>query len=441
MKSIWTPVVRWTEVTEEGFVGGPVMPARFDGTPKAIDELRLNIGRAGVVGSLVADDFRSGTIVVPLLPQSAESVHRGGYKEFWDGLKRIRSEHEGPGSAASGVRTHVTGFAALVGTLIDGLGKVIWFFLAAALVATAILLSFTRCIRSTALVLTCSLIAVVWQLGVIALLGHVLDPFSILVPFLIFAIGMSHGAQKMNGVMQDIGRGTHRLVAARYTFRRLFMAGFAALMCDAFGFAVLCIIKIEAIQQLAIIASMGVAILIFTNLILLPILLSYIGVSRRAAERSLRRDSQAERGRHRLWDFLCLFTQRRYAVAALVVAAAMGVGGLYVSHHGLAVGDLDKGAPELRADSRYNGDNGYLTSRYATSSDVLVVMAEMAPGQCNDYDVMERIDELEWRLQQLPGVESTASMASSARFLIPGLSEPNLKWYELLHSQRTLNDI
>ena len=64
MKSIWTPVVRWTEVTEEGFVGGPVMPARFDGTPKAIDELRLNIGRAGVVGSLVADDFRSGVIVV-----------------------------------------------------------------------------------------------------------------------------------------------------------------------------------------------------------------------------------------------------------------------------------------------------------------------------------------------------------------------------------------
>jgi len=34
----------------------------------------------------------------------------------------------------------------------------------------------------------------------------VLDPFSILVPFLVFAIGVSHGAQKMNGVMQDIGR-------------------------------------------------------------------------------------------------------------------------------------------------------------------------------------------------------------------------------------------
>ncbi len=26
VKSLWTPAVRWTEVTEEGFRGGPVMP-------------------------------------------------------------------------------------------------------------------------------------------------------------------------------------------------------------------------------------------------------------------------------------------------------------------------------------------------------------------------------------------------------------------------------
>jgi hypothetical protein len=56
----------------------------------------------------------------------------------------------------------------------------------------------------------CSLVAVVWQLGLLQLLGYELDPYSVLVPFLVFAIGMSHGAQKMNGIMQDVGRGTHR---------------------------------------------------------------------------------------------------------------------------------------------------------------------------------------------------------------------------------------
>ncbi|SCK32480.1 hypothetical protein VAR608DRAFT_2835 [Variovorax sp. HW608] len=440
MKSIWTPVVRWTEVTEEGFVGGPVMPARFDGTPKAIDELRLNIGRAGVVGSLVADDFRSGTIVVPLLPQSAESAQKGGYKEFWDGLKRIRSEHEGPGSTGTGARIYVTGFAALVGTLIDGLNKVMWFFVAAALVVAAILLSFTRCIRSTALVLTCSLIAVVWQLGVIALFGQVLDPFSILVPFLVFAIGVSHGAQKMNGVMQDIGRGTHRLVAARYTFRRLFLPGLTALLADAVGFAVLMVIDIPAIRDLALGASLGVGMLILTNLILLPVLLSYVGVSQTAALRSLREDAAEVDGRRlgRLWIAIEKFTQLRFAAVAISGALVMGVVGLVVSRD-VQIGDLEAGAPELRADSRYNRDNAYITSHYGVSSDVFAVMVKTAPDQCSTRETLIEADRLSWALAQVPGVQRTVSLADTVRSYVVGSFEGNPKWMTVDVDQRILD--
>src|SRR5690554_1132386 len=113
-----------------------------------------------------------------------------------------------------------------------------------------------------------------------------MDPYSMLVPFLIFAIGLSHGAQKMNGIMQDIGRGTHKYVAARYTFRRLFAAGLTALLVNIVGFAVLMIIDIPAIRDMALTTSIGVAVLIFTKLFLIPVVLSYIGVSDRAARRS-----------------------------------------------------------------------------------------------------------------------------------------------------------
>ena len=63
--------------------------------------------------------------------------------------------------------------------------------------------------------------------------GFLADRIGRRLTFLVFAIGMSHGAQKMNGIMQDIGRGTHKLVAARFTFRRLFLAGLTALIADA----------------------------------------------------------------------------------------------------------------------------------------------------------------------------------------------------------------
>lgn len=116
---------------------------------------------------------------------------------------------------AGGVyKLHVIGFAKLMGDLIDGLLQVMLFFALAVLTTLLIIYLYTRCVRSTLLVVLCSLTAVVWQLGIVAWLGYAIDPYSILVPFLIFAIGVSHAAQKMNGIMQDIGRGTHRQIAA-----------------------------------------------------------------------------------------------------------------------------------------------------------------------------------------------------------------------------------
>src|SRR5690606_10196515 len=118
-----------------------------------------------------------------------------------------------------GVRIHIIGFAKLVGNLIDGLYDVMAYFAFSVLIASALVLAYTRCLRSTLLLVFCALLGVVWLLGLLSVLGYELDPYSILVPFLIFAIGLSHGAQKMNGIMQDVGRGTHKYVAARYTFR------------------------------------------------------------------------------------------------------------------------------------------------------------------------------------------------------------------------------
>jgi predicted RND superfamily exporter protein len=438
MKSIWTPVVRWTEVTEEGFVGGPVMPIDYDGSAASIAALRLNIGRAGVIGSLVANDFRSTMIVVPLRTQDSDGVPLD-YYQLAKGLEQIRQKYEGRAGGAP-VTVHVVGFAKLVGELIDGLMKVALFFVAAAAVVAGVLLVYTRSLRSTVLVLVCSLIAVVWQLGLVALLGYAMDPFSVLVPFLVFAIGVSHGAQKMNGIMQDIGRGTDKLTAARLTFRRLFLAGLTALLADVVGFAVLMVIDIPVIRELALAASLGVGALIFTNLVLLPVLLSYIGVSERSARRSLReeRDAAAGRGLDRLWHGLHRLTQPRWATASLVGAVALGAVGFVVSQR-LQVGDLDSGAPELRPESRYNRDNQFISSHYNTSSDVFAVIVKTPKDGCGTYEALAEADRLGWALRQLPGVQSTATLADTVRAYTIGTFEGNPKWFTLPGSQAIIN--
>ena len=435
VKSLWVPSVRWTEVTEEGFRGGPVMPDAYDGGSRSVEQLKQNIARAGIVGSLVANDFKSTMIFVPLLDRDAATGKPIDYRAFAKALDKI-----GADDPTRPVKVHVIGFAQLVGDLIDGLLQVMAFFGIAALIAVGIIYAYTRCVRSTALVIACSLVAVVWQLGMVALLGFELDPYSILVPFLVFAIGVSHGAQKMNGIMQDIGRGTHRLVAARYTFRRLFLAGLTALVADAVGFAVLMAIDIPVIRDLALTASIGVAVLIVTNLLLLPVLLSYTGVSAAAAQRSLReeREEDSGRGLGRAWELLDRFTTRRWAIGALAVAAVLAAIGLDVAR-GIKIGDLDPGAPELRADSRYNRDNAYITGHYALSSDQFAVIVKTGKEGCLRYETLVEADRLAWRLRQVPGVQTTVSLSDAVRQITAGSFEGNPKWLTINRNQDVLN--
>jgi predicted RND superfamily exporter protein len=432
MKSLWTPTTRWVGVTEEGLEGGPVIPDGYDGGASSLELLRANIARSGELGQLVALDAKSSVIFVPLLARDADGRPLD-YRVLASRLDELRAKYE-----ARGVSIHVTGFAKIVGELIDGVRAVLGFFALAVAIAAAMVFWFTRCVRSTLLVVIASLIAVVWQLGLLPTLGFALDPYSILVPFLVFAIGMSHGAQKMNGIMQDVGRGLPKLVAARFTFRRLFLAGLTALIADAVGFAVLLVIDIQVIRELAVAASIGVGVLIFTNLILLPILLSYTGVSATAAARSLR--SEAADRKHPLWRNLDRFTGRSWATGAVVVSVGLAVGGFAISQH-LAIGDLDPGAPELRADSRYNRDVAFVNAAYGASSDVLAVMVKTPDGQCSSYDTLNKIDALEWQLRQLDGVESTNSLSLLNRRVLAGLNEGNPKWYEFLPNQDMLNSV
>ena len=436
MTTLWTPNTRWVSVVADGFTSGPVIDSgSYDGSPAQLSIVAQNIAKTGQIGQLVSDDFTSSMVYIPLLQYDGLTHHKIDYGQLAHTLDDMRVRY-----AQKGVTLHIVGFGMVVGDMINGIDKILAFFAVSAFIATCMLFWFTRCVRSTLLVVSASIIAVVWQMGFLPLLGYELTPYSVLVPFLVFAIGMSHGAQKMNGVMQDIGRGAPPLVAARFTFRRLFLAGFAALVCDATSFAVLLTIRITAIQQLAELASIGVAILIFTNLIMLPMILSYTGVSKTAAARSLRNEGAAgTRIDHPLWNFLDHFTRKNYAIGAIVVALILGSVGVVVGRH-VQVGDISPGAPELRQDSQYNKDNAYILQHYSTSSDKLVVMVDTPPEDCLAYPTVYTMENLQWQLNQMPQVESTFSLGSFATQLTMLTTENSPKWYELIQNQAFLND-
>ena len=438
LKSLWSPSVRWTEVTEEGFSGGEVIPKHYDGSQDSLDKLRNNVLKSGQVGRLVANNFKSSIVDVPLLeffpdPADQSRLLRLDYRQFSHQLEeKIRDKYE---AQNPNIDIHIVGFAKKVGDLIDGLIMVVMFFGAAFLITLVLLIWFTHCIRSTIAVLSTTLIAVIWQLGLMHVVGFGLDPYSMLVPFLIFAIGISHGVQKINGIAMQSSEADNALTAARRTFRQLFLPGMVAILADAVGFITLLVIDIGVIHELAIGASIGVAVIVFTNLILLPVAISYTGISKKAIERS-KKDAVRQ---HPFWRALSNFASPKVAPVSIFLALLAFGGGLWYSDN-LKIGDLDQGAPELRPDSRYNKDNSFIIKNYSTSSDVLVVMVKTPPEGCSAYPTMSAINELTWKMENTPGVQSAISLVTVSKQMIKGMNEGNLKWESLSRNKDVLNN-
>lgn len=435
LKSLWTPTVRWQEVTEEGFVGGAVVPDGYDGSDSMLEQLKTNVFKSGQVGVLVGNDFKSAIVLAPLQETNPETGLPLDYRELSERLERdIREKYDN-----DTINIRIVGFAKVVGDLIEGAVQVVIFFALAVIITFVLLLLYSRCIRSTIVVLVFSILAVVSQLGILNLLGFGVNPYSMLVPFLVFAIGVSHGVQIITAIIQHVKTGDDKFTAAKLAFRSLYLAGITALVSDAIGFTTLMVIDIGVIRELAIAASIGVAVIIITNLVALPIVISFIGVSTGGRERH---STSAELARatspNKLSTSIAGFAQPQKAKYALAVAVLLSVLGLYYSQF-LKIGDLDAGAPELRADSRYNMDNAYVVANYSTSTDVFVVMAKTTPDTCITYNNLTWIDKLQWELKNVKGVQDVKSVANVSKFGMFGMNEGSLKWYGLNRNQFMTN--
>jgi predicted RND superfamily exporter protein len=111
LKALWSPNVRYTEVTPQGFKGGPVMPNNYNGSKKSLEKLRHRVDVAGLVGRLVGGDLKSSMLVAPLLEKNPKTGKPLNYQRLSHELdSKIRSK------APDDIKIHTIGFAKIQGS-------------------------------------------------------------------------------------------------------------------------------------------------------------------------------------------------------------------------------------------------------------------------------------------------------------------------------------
>ncbi len=428
VRSLFTPNVRFVEVVEDGFAGGNVIPSDFQPTPEMMKTVRGNIVKAGIVGRLVAEDFSGAMIWADLQETDPVTGKSIDYQQVARQLEEIRQKYQN-----DQIDIHVIGFAKIVGDISEGAKSVLYFFALAIFITALLLYWYSGSIWLTLFPIVSSIIAVIWQLGLLKVLGFGIDPMNILTPFLIFAIGVSHGVQMITGWANEMMRQPEGKwnpeAAARATLIALLAPGIIALLSDTIGFATIYFIDIRIIQELAITATLGVALIIVTNIFLLPILLSMTPIKdyRSFCEKCKQRFNKGER----IWRALAAFAKNPGATIAVVVALALGVYG-YVQSQKMQIGDSQTGVPELRPDSRYNVDAKTISSKFSLGVDMFNVIAESTPDACTEnFDAMNLIDEFAWHMSNVPGVQKVITLPQVAKVINAGWNEGNLKWRAL----------
>jgi len=432
VSSLWTPNTRVLQITEEGFkardvIGGDVTPERLD--DRQITMIRENVVTGGYIGSLVATDGSGAMVVADLLDTDPQTKARTDYIELGKRIEtEIRARYEDPT-----VELQIIGFAKQISDIAEGAKSVLVFFVLAFVLTALAVFWYCRSLVFTFVALVCSLVSLVWQFGTLRLLGYGLDPLAVLVPFLVFAIGVSHGVQQVNYISREVCAGKTAHDAARSSFTGLLIPGTMALVTAFVGFATLVLIPIPMIRELAITASIGVAYKIVTNLVMLPVLASYF----RLPDDYVRRVDALRRKREAVIAVLDRVAERRFAFA--VTAAGLVVFALaYWQSQGRHIGYLKPGAPELREDARYNRDAVAIVERFGLGLDVLTIVNELPEEGCYDFTRMTYLDRFAWAMANEPGVTSVASLPGLVKVGASGFNEGNLKWAALPRDARSM---
>ncbi|WP_411908304.1 efflux RND transporter permease subunit [Pseudomonas fluorescens] len=424
VRSLWTPNAFVNEITEEGFRADPLVPGTV--TPESLDETSIamianSTAQGGFIGTLVARDQSSAMITVDLneFDTNGQRLDYVAYNQVLE--QQIRSQFED-----MDFEIQIIGFAKQIGDIAVGASAVFEFCLLALLLTAAAVFWYCHSLRFTLLAVGCSLVSLIWQFGALRLLGYGLDPLAVLVPFLVFAIGVSHGVQQINFIIREIACGKSVEGAARASFSALLIPGTLALVTAFVSFVTLLLIPIPMVRELAITASLGVAFKIVTNLVMLPVVASMLSVQdgyAAAEEVSRQRRARWLHGLARLSEWHNVRWVLCMAMLIFVTAAWQS--------HDRVVGSLQAGAPELREDARFNRDALSIASHYDIGLDWLSVVFEVkvegGANDCENVALGQYQDRFVWAMQGVPGVVSVTSFSNSLRQFNEGYNEGNPK--------------
>ena len=393
-----------------GFVSIPLM---WPDAPK--DQAGITMLRESVYsspryyGTLVSRDSKAALIVAGFIEAKFDA------KEVYEEIEKlVAPERDG------NTEIYAIGRPVMLGWILTQYPQIYKLFALALLTTLVVLVLYFRDLRGTLLPISTALLSSIWGLGFLGALGYNFDPLVIVVPFVISARALSHSVQMVERFMEEYELKKDKREAALFSFRGLFEPGLVGIICDALGVFLVFTTPIPILQKLAVMGGFWVLSIIISDLIVNPILLSYLPSPKKAVntKKGLLYKALVAIGN---WPF----TWKKWAVLAVSIILVL-IGVQYART--VQIGDVNPGTPMLWPESKYNQDTDKIAQRFGNTEMLSVVVEGKDRNAIKNPEVLRTIVAFQKHMESLPEVKSTSSIADYLPGIISILHNSDPKW-------------
>ncbi|MBN2119831.1 MAG: MMPL family transporter [Candidatus Omnitrophica bacterium] len=401
INSIASRHIKHVTVNEEGFFVKRLLRVAPENAGEMAEFRARVVSNPNVYGKMVSPDLKSTLIYLDF-----ESKVKTSY--IFDVLKGFKEKYEDANTSM-----YIAGRPILEGWLNFYMPRMFKILMISFIVISCILYLTFRSKRGVILPLIDSSMATLWGMGTMKLMGLRLDPSTILVPFIILSLGISHSIHTMKRYYEEMRnprmKSKHAIVN---TMSHLFIPGLACVLTDGFGFLSLGFVPLPTIKSMAMASGLGILANFFTSFMFTPCVLSFL---HRPKILEVKRE-EAHKWVDSLLSKLSVFSLDKKAGTIIVsifvvicLISFLGIGKI-------VVGDNTEGSSYLYADSPYNRAESFINSNFGgTNSYYIFVESE---DSLLKVDSLKAIDDFQgFLLKEVPKAGSSLSIVGAVKAL------------------------
>ncbi len=120
------------------------------------------------------------------------------------------------------------------------------------------------------------MLAAVWIAGIMSLTGKMLDVMMVLLPTIMFVVGMSDVVHILTKYLEELRNGANKIKALKVTFREIGLATFLTSLTTAVGFLTLLTASVQPIRDFGLYTAAGVFVAFILAFTVLPSILLFM---------------------------------------------------------------------------------------------------------------------------------------------------------------------